>query len=80
MKINQYKGMNNISGKYIRQARKQHNLTQQQLSEMLAERGLPLRRDCISRIEQGIRFVNDMELSLIADCLKVPVSKLLGLK
>lgn len=73
----------NICGERIRNVRlgkydKNHvRITQSELMARLQSRGLMIERITISRIEQGIRSVSDIELVYFADALKVPVEYLL---
>lgn len=68
----------NISGRRIRAARQRLGLSQDQLSGRLAKLGITLDRAGISKIETGIRGVNDFELKAIAKILKVSADWLLG--
>ena len=78
MKIYDYHGKKNISGKRIKEARTKAHITQTDLAARLQVRDIIIERDSISRIEIGTRFVADYELLEIADILKVSVTWLLG--
>ena len=80
MKIYDYNGSKNISGKRIHDARKLSKLTQSDLAAKLQLKGILIERDSISRIEIGTRFVSDYELREIAQILKVSVNWLLGIE
>ena len=73
-------GTLNICGKIIATLRK--NLTpktsQRQLADMLQLKGLDVDKNAIQRIEQGKRFVTDIELNILADVLNVSTDYLLG--
>ena len=47
------------------------------LAEMLQIAGLDVDKNTIQRIESGKRFVTDIELSVLAQVLKVEVTELL---
>ena len=71
----------NQSGSRIRMARHLRTpyLTQDYLSAKLQVRyGIILTKNIISRIENGQRYVTDLELLAFADVLKVSVAWLLG--
>lgn len=67
-----------MSGERIRQARTQQRCTQTDLAARVQVRGVILERDCISRIENGLRMVQDFELRAIASALGVTADWLLG--
>ena len=77
MKIYDYQGKKNISGKRIREARLKRRLTQADFAAQLQVAGIMIERDSISRIEIGTRFVADFELMTIAKVLNVSVEWLL---
>lgn len=78
MKTFNYNGRRNVSGERIRQARTQQRCTQTDLAARVQVRGVILERDCISRIENGLRMVQDFELRAIASALGVTADWLLG--
>lgn len=53
--------------------------TQQALASECAARGWDLSRAGLSKIEAGIRRVNDAELLLLSDILKLPIVAFFGL-
>jgi transcriptional regulator with XRE-family HTH domain len=69
----------NIVGKRVREARKQANppITQRDLVARLQILGLRVDQSTISKIEQGIRPVSDLEVVALAKALKVSASRLL---
>ena len=80
MFINKSKaGANNICGKWVAFYRKQMypKVSQMMLAEMLQIAGLDVDKNTIQRIESGKRFVTDIELSVLAQVLKVEVTQLL---
>ena len=80
MKIYDYNGKKNISGKKIKEARKKLGLSQIQLAARLQVEGVIVERDSLSRIEIGTRFVTDYEIVVFSKCLGVSVEWLLGLE
>ena len=80
MKIYDFNGKKNISGRRIRQARRRLSLSQADLAARLQVEGVQIERDSISRIEIGTRFVPDDELLLFAKVLGVSAEWMLGLR
>lgn len=78
MKIYDYKGKKNISGKRIKEARQKNQLTQESFAAKLQLEGIIIERDSISRIEIGTRFVADYELRAISRILNVTLDWLLS--
>ena len=66
----------NITGKRIRQLRKKRKVSQTQLSAQLETMAVYVCRGSISRIENGVRFVTDIELQALAKVLDVSVEEL----
>ena len=79
MKIYDFNGKKNIIGERIRQARKSKKLSQTDLAAQMQVNGVNIERDCISRMENGTRFVPDYELPIYARLLNVTVAWLLGM-
>lgn len=77
MKAFNYNGQRNISGERIRQERTRQRCTQSELAARIQISGVILERDCISRIENGLRMVQDFELRAIAEALGVTTDWLL---
>ena len=71
MKAFNYKGQRNVSGERIRRERTRQRCTQADLAARVQVTGVILERDCISRIENGLRMVQDFELRAIAAALGV---------
>ena len=80
MKIYDYNGQKNISGRRIREARQKSKLSQAELAAKMQVNGIIIERVCISRMEKGTRFIPDYELLMYAKVLGVPVTWLLGLE
>ena len=62
MKITKYNNFKNISGKKLKELRKQAKLSQQDLAEKLQLQGIDLTSKEISKIETNKRLVQDFEL------------------
>ncbi len=54
-------------------------LTQEKLAGQCADRGWDLSRAGLSKIEAGIRRVNDAELLLLSDIVQMPIHDFYGL-
>ena len=71
-------GLNNICGKKLYDFRKEMNISQRKLADLLQLDGLDIDKNAIQRIECGKRFVTDIELVHIAKVLKCSVLELLN--
>ncbi|MET3872866.1 helix-turn-helix domain-containing protein [Puniceicoccus vermicola] len=69
----------NLIGGNLRRMRMERGSTQQGLASECAARGWDLSRAGLSKIEAGIRRVNDAELLLLSDILKLPLGAFFGL-
>lgn len=76
---NKANGRNNISGTKIKFFRKQlaTKTSQKKLADMLQIAGLDVDKNAIQRIENGKRFVTDIELKALAKVLNVQYEDLL---
>jgi len=72
--------MQNVAGGRIRQVRKAKHpkMTQADLAACLQLKGFKIDRSGIAKIENGYRQVSDVELTAVAEALKVPAAYLLG--
>lgn len=77
MKIYDFNGMKNVTGKNIKWEREQHSMSQTELAKRLQKLGVNIERDSISRMESGKRVVLDYELILIAKVFDIPVHDLI---
>lgn len=68
----------NITGKRIKAARIKAGLSQQQLSDKLELSAVYVCRGSVSRIENGERAVNDIEIDAISKVLGVTLDYLFG--
>ena len=71
-------GKKNLIGPRVRELRRARGLSQEQLMAQLQILGMDSERGVVKRIENGTRFVSDVELCLLADYFQVSVSALLG--
>ncbi len=71
-------GLNNICGKNIYILRKEMNISQRKLADLLQLDGLDIDKNAVQRIECGKRFVTDIEIVHIAKVLKCSVLELLN--
>lgn len=77
-KIKAADGTNNLSGKKIAQIRKSKKLSQRKLAEKMQLLGFDVDHYFIRRVENGERFVTDIDLVIFSRALEVPISDLLS--
>lgn len=72
-------GRRNLCGKKIAKLRRQRKppLSQRMLAVQLQLRGIDLDKNAIHRIENGKRFVRDMELKVFAEILHTTLTDLM---
>ena len=72
-------GRNNISGERIKVLRQKlpGKVSQRMLADMLQIEGVDIDKNAVQRIENGQRFVTDIELKIIARVLQVKYEELL---
>lgn len=70
-------GRNNITGKRLTALRHQKEISQRQLARMMQIAGFDVDHHFIRRIENGDRFVTDIELVALARVLSVPITDLI---
>ena len=72
-------GRNNISGERIKVLRQKlpGKVSQRMLADMLQIEGLDIDKNAVQRIENGQRFVTDIEIKVIARVLRVRYEELL---
>lgn len=72
-------GTRNLCGKKIAQLRKAmpERTSQRKLAEQVQLRGIDIDKTAIKRIENGERYVTDIELKMFADIFSVSVDELL---
>lgn len=78
-KIKSKDGRNNLCGKNIKECRLAMKpfVSQRELADRLQRAGLEMDKCVVRRIENGQRYVNDIELQIIATVLGIDVGKLL---
>lgn len=67
----------NIVGKQVSQLRKVGRLTQDDLAARCSLLGFEIGRSTVSHIETGLRGVSDLEMVMLANALRVPVTQLI---
>lgn len=75
-KIKAPDGTNNLCGKRIRELRLAMNLSQRKLAVKLQLLGYDVDNFFIRRVENGERFITDIELEMFSLVFKVPVNDL----
>lgn len=76
-KIKALDGKNNITGEKIMQIRKAKKLSQRKLAAKMQLLGYDVDHYFIRRVENGERFVTDIDLVIFARTLEVDISQLL---
>lgn len=71
-------GRNNVCGKNVAIFRKEMKLSQRKLADRLQLNGLDIDKNAIQRIEAGLRFVTDIELSVLSKVLGKTLQELLN--
>ena len=79
-KIKAADGTNNLCGKRIVAIRKSKNLSQRRLATKMQVVGFDVDHYFIRRVENGERFVTDIDLVIFARALEVPISALLSVE
>ena len=78
MKIYDFEGQKNISGDRIHHVRATKRISQADLAARMQVKGVFIKREAISKIETGDRFVTDYELMIFAEVLGVTMDWLTG--
>ncbi len=78
-KIKAADGTNNLSGKNIARIRKEKKLSQRKLALKMQLLGFDVDHYFIRRVENGERFVTDIDLIIFSRTLNVSVSELLNI-
>ena len=76
-KIKSTDGTNNLCGRRVAQIRKEKKLSQRKLAVKMQLLGFDVDHYFIRRVENGERFVTDIDLVIIARALGVPITDLL---
>ena len=77
-KIKAANGTNNLCGGRIAQIRKSKKLSQRRLAVKMQLLGFDVDHYFIRRVENGERFVTDIDLVIFAKALDVPLTQLLS--
>lgn len=77
-KIKAPDGRNNISGKKVKQYRLAKKMSQYKLAAKIRAMGYDVDNHFIRRIENGERFVTDIELVILSEVLGVSIDDLLS--
>lgn len=70
-------GYNNITGKRLIEIRHEMGLSQRKLAKMMQLAGYDVDHHFIRRIENGERFVTDIELVALSKVLKISILELI---
>ena len=76
-KIKAPDGRNNLCGERIAQIRKDKKLSQRKLAYKMQLLGYDVDNYFIRRVENGERFVTDIDLKIFCEALEVPVTEIL---
>ena len=76
-KIKAPDGTNNICGKQIALLRKQKDLSQRKLAAKMQLLGYDVDHYFIRRVENGERFVTDIDLKIFCEALEVDINDIL---
>ena len=77
-KIKAADGTNNLTGKEIARIRKSKKLSQRKLAEKMQLLGFDVDHYFIRRVENGERFVTDIDLVIFSRALEVTLADLLS--
>lgn len=72
-------GRNNIIGINVKKLRKRLKISQHELADRLVVIGLDIDKNAVQRLEQGLRFVTDIEICYFAKIFAVTPEDLLKL-
>ena len=70
-------GKKNLIGPRVRELRRAKGLSQEQMAAQPQLLGMDSERGVVKRIENGSRFVTDLELCLLAEYFQISVAELL---
>lgn len=76
-KLKAENGRNNICGHNLTGIRHEKNISQRKLAKMMQLAGYDVDHHFIRRIENGERFVTDMELVALSKVLNIPIEELI---
>lgn len=78
---NKFNGRNNIAGINVARLRNEHSphWSQRELSDQLQLIGHDIDKNAVQKMENGERFINDIELVALSRVFGVDVASLLGI-
>lgn len=79
-KIKAPDGTNNLCGKRIAEIRKSKKLSQRKLGQKMQLLGYDVDNYYIRRVENGERFVTDIDLKIFCEALQVSITDILDFK
>lgn len=77
-KIKAADGTNNLCGKKLAEIRKEKKLSQRKLATKMQLLGFDVDHYFIRRVENGERFVTDIDLVIFSRALDVPITDILS--
>ena len=77
-KIKAADGTNNLCGQTVARLRKERGLSQRKLAAKMQLLGFDVDHYFIRRVENGERFVTDIDLVIFSRALEVPISDMLS--
>ena len=77
-KIKAADGTNNLTGQKITEIRKSKKLSQRKLAAKMQLLGFDVDHYFIRRVENGERFVTDIDLVIFSRALEVPIADLIA--
>ena len=77
-KIKAKDGGNNLCGKRLKEIRKSQNLSQRKLAAKMQLSGFDVDHYFIRRVENGERFLTDIDLVIFSRALETPISEILN--
>ena len=77
-KIKAADGTNNLCGRRIAEIRKSKKLSQRKLANKMQLLGFDVDHYFIRRVENGERFVTDIDLVIFSRALQVPIDNMLS--
>ena len=77
-KIKAADGTNNLCGKRITEIRKSKKLSQRRLAAKMQLLGFDVDHYFIRRVENGERFVTDIDLVIFCRALEVPINEIIS--
>lgn len=73
---NRYNGRNNIVGLAIKKRRRELRISQRELADRLVNIGMDVDKNAVQRMEDGKRFITDIELTFLSKVFDVSIEEL----